>query len=499
MKLLILSLMFFLFVGCGIKTEVIESGQRTVINIDEIEKFYIKENSSIVNNPLYIQYKEIADKENLLSSFEKAKKEIEELSILKISINDLIKNNSSKTEMDLISIIGQSNGKITAIKNNVLYIHKRLELYSDFEKNRKKYELEMEAFYLKLSLLNNELFELKLKMKEKYPEKKGDIEELVNPILDSNKVLAIKLLSLSSEKDIASFLSIYDNIILNGEKIIAEIKDTKGSLGSLDISIVKIVKEAKKESFFLPTIFTWDEGSDGGEGQQDLELFKVSNEAADLAEKDNVELIATYGARFLSGSAFDCITSEIICKEFYVFKNNLQYISSYHNHGELWISDIQYKYYINYLLIENGVVSETGLKEVSEEEFEEYGDAVGKEIYSKPLGFFDSEAVETANPIGAGFVNNPKYGEWKTDSSGNSFWHYYGQYAFITNLMDSFGNRNNYSRDNYNTWKKEEQSSGGSASVRTRNKESGINRSGNNSIRGVGHTARGRGSNGGGK
>ena len=39
-------------------------------------------------------------------------------------------------------------------------------------------------------------------------------------------------------------------------------------------------------------------------------------------------------------------------------------------------------------------------------------------------------------PVGSELVGNPTYGSWQTDSSGSSFWAFYGQYALLSRLFD---------------------------------------------------------------
>ncbi len=56
------------------------------------------------------------------------------------------------------------------------------------------------------------------------------------------------------------------------------------------------------------------------------------------------------------------------------------------------------------------------------------------------VGAISKEASERANgaqSLGAGgqLVGNPNYGQWRTDSGGNSFWAWYGQYMLISQLL----------------------------------------------------------------
>ncbi|MFT5690782.1 MAG: hypothetical protein ACI92E_000105 [Oceanicoccus sp.] len=48
-----------------------------------------------------------------------------------------------------------------------------------------------------------------------------------------------------------------------------------------------------------------------------------------------------------------------------------------------------------------------------------------------------SSRINEADDFGAGsqLVGNPQYGNWRENSSGNSFWHWYGQYAFFSTML----------------------------------------------------------------
>lgn len=74
----------------------------------------------------------------------------------------------------------------------------------------------------------------------------------------------------------------------------------------------------------------------------------------------------------------------------------------------------------------------TEWKEVSEEDFEFHSSDMGMEIYSK----VDGKLNKVAAPPGySQYVGNEKYGQWKTDNSGNSFWAFYGRYMFISSMF----------------------------------------------------------------
>ena len=76
-------------------------------------------------------------------------------------------------------------------------------------------------------------------------------------------------------------------------------------------------------------------------------------------------------------------------------------------------------------------------------------------LVTKPIGYFESEAIKTPEPVGLATVAKPEmvdgvakgsnqYGEWRRDSSGNSFWFYYSMYR----ILGDFGP----GRYGYNDW-----------------------------------------------
>ena len=89
--------------------------------------------------------------------------------------------------------------------------------------------------------------------------------------------------------------------------------------------------------------------------------------------------------------------------------------------------------------------NETKWLEVSPEQYDKYLPDLGMVIYSEKNG----QANNVPQPAGYDKVGNAKYGEWRRDSSGNSFWAFYGQYMFFSNLM---GGGRVYQND-YNTYR----------------------------------------------
>lgn len=84
---------------------------------------------------------------------------------------------------------------------------------------------------------------------------------------------------------------------------------------------------------------------------------------------------------------------------------------------------------------EDGEIKEeiTDWKEVGEREFDMHIDNMGMEIASRDST--GNLTKEVAPPGYSNYVGNPRYGHWQTNSSGSSFWAFYGQYAFMSSMF----------------------------------------------------------------
>ncbi len=82
------------------------------------------------------------------------------------------------------------------------------------------------------------------------------------------------------------------------------------------------------------------------------------------------------------------------------------------------------------------VSTTTDWKEVSKDFFFQHEGDMGMEIASKKDG---KVTKQTAPPGYSNYVGNQKYGQWQSRSDGTSFWAFYGQYAFMSNMLGLMG------------------------------------------------------------
>tara|TARA_B110000285_G_C15024593_1_gene563450 strand:- start:471 stop:1160 length:690 start_codon:yes stop_codon:yes gene_type:complete len=63
----------------------------------------------------------------------------------------------------------------------------------------------------------------------------------------------------------------------------------------------------------------------------------------------------------------------------------------------------------------------------------------------------DGKVDRNASPPGYQYVNNAKYGEWRSNAGGHSFWAFYGQYMFMSHMFGMM-NRPVY-QNGYNSYR----------------------------------------------
>ncbi len=72
---------------------------------------------------------------------------------------------------------------------------------------------------------------------------------------------------------------------------------------------------------------------------------------------------------------------------------------------------------------------------VKKKEFQKYFNNLGMVLVSKGK---DGKIDDVQHPPGYQYVGDQRYGTWKQDSSGNSFWEFYGKYAFFSHMFGMF-------------------------------------------------------------
>lgn len=105
------------------------------------------------------------------------------------------------------------------------------------------------------------------------------------------------------------------------------------------------------------------------------------------------------------------------------------------------------QYQHKYKVVVGEKVYYTGWEKVSESFYRENENYLGMALLAKTE---DGFVTQTPFPPGYQYVGNSRYGEWQTNSSGTSFWAFYGQYMFMSSMFNMFSSP--VYRTNYNSY-----------------------------------------------
>jgi len=147
--------------------------------------------------------------------------------------------------------------------------------------------------------------------------------------------------------------------------------------------------------------------------------------------------IKSFGSLFIGCLFFACSSSERYIE---IPSNNfIRQLSSNETYSiilhdmDVEGSTFKHQYQIIYQNDSTIKDSVTTWHEVSESYFFKNEDNLGMALVTKQE---DGTLNKIAAPAGFdNYVGNEKYGEWKEDSHGSSFWSFYGRYMFISHLF----------------------------------------------------------------
>lgn len=247
--------------------------------------------------------------------------------------------------------------------------------------------------------------------------------------------------------DYAAFVTAADAIEQAKKTLSKDGPKFEKDLDRLYQSYTKILEDMKVEYYVNIHRESWDERSDYYNPGIFVYAAQVSPAVFQALTQSEAESIADLTPGF-SGmnmrvtpgleSAFKTLNLDLVTG----------WPDSRHNAATFYLESTQLNYFHKYLKEENGETSETGWEAVNASFYEQNLENLGMAILSKPYGEFEPDFQ--AAPPGMAYVGNSKYGEWKKDESGSSFWSWYGRYAFFSSLF--FFPPHSYSYGSWNRW-----------------------------------------------
>lgn len=269
--------------------------------------------------------------------------------------------------------------------------------------------------------------------KKKYQKKKGDISDTVLfynnlwGVWRDNGYLIDLALQDSSGKGL-TYGQMYDLYVEGIRNINAFKKEDRiinSRMAELDKSYSLILKDMDFKIYVTIGRSSWDDWDDvTTEHEYYYPVREVSLKCYDeLRANSNVESIASLKSVHIDKDAWNAL--KIDKKE--------NWPAHYDDAAVFWIEDIEIQYFHTYLSETNGKKT-TYTEEVDEEDYVEHEKDLTMCIETKPLGYFNSEAIENSTPPGLAYVGDSKYGEWRQDESGNDFWFFMGMYIWYNNI-----------------------------------------------------------------
>lgn len=286
--------------------------------------------------------------------------------------------------------------------------------------------------------------ELEARLSEKHPAKASRLQKQLAAIESDyqslrsnaeNVVSQADLLEKGGQVDLAAALDQSTAAVASKKKLESAIPAYVSWANELESSYTKILEDMRIEHYVTISRASWDNWSDFDTTRNYTYRPKRVSESQYMRLSTlNDSLHASTVGQYVPGL------------------NPRESWPGGHDEAEYWVEDYDIKLYHKYRIVSDSGEKLTDWVEVDEEEFSPYIDALGMSVASKPYGYFEDEVITQPHPPGMAMVGDPTAGEWRQDSQGRSFWHYYGQYAMLNALLgDTYGGHRYY-RSDYDNW-----------------------------------------------
>jgi len=472
-----------------------------------------------------------ADREEWAASLTSARTEFSAATKLNTDVITPITDRDHEDDIKpLVTAISEANKLIITSSKYSRYSYERSRLILDARQYKDPYFEQIEKIEPDAIRINNDFINVASKSKNTHQKKTDDInskivvaQTLLNTLSDQKSILSKE--HASTDIDFALYGDTYQAILAQEKLLTKHVKESKVLLQQLDRNYVKILADQKVDYYIVIGRATWCEADGCGAGSNyKFPEAHVGPNTFEYFESPTVSTIADKGWGSLSYNIPKARWDALNISAGKNWPRN-------HGYAEFWVDKTLAATYQKYTIIENGKTTDTDWQRVNNDDYWKNEADLGMAIVSKPLGFYESEMITSAEPVGMSMIAQPtmvdgkatgsnQHGEWR-QSNGNSFWHYYGMYSMFNAFMPS--------RYSYNQWNGYH-SAGRSSSYYGRNNEYGTYgsrtysdsryqnsaysrrnpnviknaRSGkisrmSRSVRGAGPSSRGRGPSGGGK
>lgn len=441
--------------GCGLPKDLKQEAEAQDQRINDLAMKITEKRNSLerfAKSDEYEKFAKYAERENWEGMLDEAQHMLNKgRTDYDQKVTPLLEANKKDQAPDLIRALGNVRGQLRKTDQASERVEKRIAFLRDVMSEPEPMVEKAEQDFSALTKQTEATSQVLEKAKADYPDKIQDIDAKFAPVLDLKQESAQALdkahaqLEMHKSSENADYAVLGDSCTLiakDNETVKADCAALEKRSAELYKSYSKVLEDMRVDYFVAIGRTSWDNNAEYDRDndytypskQVDAESYEI------LASLPENTVLARYRGNFYSS------VDNRVWKSLNF--NPTQDMSAWDDEAEFWISDMDAKFYHKYLIIEGANQRKTDWIEVDEDVFDKYEDALGMTIMSKPYGMYEDEALTEPMPPGMEYVGNSKYGEWRQDSGGRSFWHWYGQYAFFRMLM---GNRYYY-RGDYDHW-----------------------------------------------
>ena len=445
------------FTGCGIPSEVKEEVNLLVENYDSIIKKVSNSQDRLSDLKKYEEHdaiKNYIENEKINEKYALVKEECVALNkILEDKIIPIKNKNKKKNLKELKNWILLAREKVITIDSTLNEIAEKEKLIAKIVKTMST----LTSYYEKA---NQEAYSSFAKLKESYleslkefPEKEEDlrfmyekVENDYNEINNLNNKIKVEVDNYKGFKliNVEYVAKLYSDYKKSFESLAENSEILSKKISELYKIYEKILLDVKQEYFVWLVRTRWKNNSDwDSEYNQYFDPIKVDKNTFDYLNEYSGSTLATKRLNFNISIKKD------IWDKLEISQNKIN--TSDGTFLDFWIADISIKTYHKYRILKDKKVEDTDWVEVNPDDFEKKNDSIGIAIESKPYGYFEEDKIHSGFPAEMNYINNSRYGEWKNEN-GNTFWQWYGKYAFISSIFG--GNEKRYYQNDYNNLKK---------------------------------------------
>jgi hypothetical protein len=274
---------------------------------------------------------------------------------------------------------------------------------------------------------------------EKFPDSASQINARVAPLTKMGQNTTTNLAVVEKEykthkssgnTNYAAFITAADTIAEDQKTFATAGPELEKDLDLLYQSYTKVLQDMKVDHYVIVKRESWDDRIDYYDpGIVTFERFVTPatyQEIVKINQESIADLAPGYGRVSFKNNIGNVWTALSI-------NPTENWPNRSHNAATFWIEDTREVYFHKYLMENNGETKETDWVKVNPSFFDQNVNNLGMAILSKPYGVFEPDPQ--AAPPGMAYVGNPEYGEWKKDENGESFWGWYGRYAFFSSLF----------------------------------------------------------------